>query len=143
MRQRGAKKVWLSRNYVLLLLVFTTVGALSAWSQGTAVPYVIPINSNIDQGAADLVARGLEAARVSGATAALIQLNTNGGLLGSTEAIIDAITKAENASLKVVVYVGPKGARAFSAGLPGRSAIGVPGCPCFVLSKPCVRPVRR
>ncbi len=78
--------------------------------------YVIRINSNIDQGSADIVERGLKAAVDSGAKAALIQLNTNGGLLGSTEGIVDAMTNAEKAGLKVVIYIGPSGARAFSAG---------------------------
>lgn len=77
---------------------------------------MININSNIDSGTADIVVRGMQLAQNTHAQAVVIQLNTNGGLLGSTETIVDAMTTAEKAGIKVVVYVGPQGARAFSAG---------------------------
>ncbi len=116
MRRRLGSRFYLDLTQLILLLAFASFAVLSAWSQATSVTYVILINSNIDQGSADIVERGLKAALDSGAKAALIQLNTNGGLLGSTEGIVDAMSKAEKAGLKVVIYIGPSGARAFSAG---------------------------
>jgi len=85
-------------------------------AQANASAYVINVNSDIDQGTADTISRGLQLAESTQAQAVVIQLNTNGGLLGSTEDIVDAMTAAENAGITVVVYVGPQGARAFSAG---------------------------
>lgn len=100
----------------LAAIIFTALAVTTAGLQSNFAAYVIRINSNIDQGTADLVERELELARDTGADAVVIQLNTNGGLLGSTEAIVDAMAQAEKADVKIVVYVGPAGGRAFSAG---------------------------
>jgi membrane-bound serine protease (ClpP class) len=96
---------------VILTLAVSFVGSQSSFSV-----YVIRVNSNIDQGTADMLQRGLQAAQDTRAEAVVIQLNTNGGLLSSTETIVDAMTATEKAGIKVIVYVGPQGARAFSAG---------------------------
>lgn len=100
----------------LAAIIFTTLAIASIGAQSSFSAYVINVNSNIDQGTADVVARGLQLAQNNHAQAVVIQLNTNGGLLGSTETIVDAMTAAESEGIKVVVYVGPQGARAFSAG---------------------------
>ena len=97
-------------------IVFTALAVASIGAQGNVSAYVINVNSNIDQGTADTVTRGLQLAESTSAQAVVIQINTNGGLLGSTENIVDAMTAAENVGIKVVVYVGPQGGRAFSAG---------------------------
>ena len=99
----------------LAVLVRTTLTLAIVGAQVTPA-YVIRVNSDIDNGTADIVSRGLQAAQNTGTRGVVIQLNTNGGLLASTETIVDAMTAAEKSGIKVLVYVGPSGARAFSAG---------------------------
>jgi len=62
---------------------------------------------------ADYIDRGISQAEDEGAAACIIELDTPGGLLDSTETIVKRIM---NASVPVVVYVSPKGAWAASAG---------------------------
>jgi len=100
----------------VVAIIFTTLAVTAAGLQSDFDAYVIHINSNIDQGTADIVDRGLQLARDTRANAVVIQLNTNGGLLSSTEDIVDAMGRAQKAGIKIVVYVGSTGARAFSAG---------------------------
>ncbi len=70
--------------------------------EGTIVPVI-----------ADYIERGIEQAEAKGSAAVIIELNTPGGLLGSTEKIVQTIM---NADIPVIVYVAPKGAWAASAG---------------------------
>jgi len=70
--------------------------------EGTIVPIV-----------ADYIDRGISQAEDENATVCIIELDTPGGLLGSTEEIVQRIM---NADVPVVVYVSPKGAWAASAG---------------------------
>jgi membrane-bound serine protease (ClpP class) len=70
--------------------------------EGTIVPVV-----------ADYIDRGITKAEDENATVCIIELDTPGGLLGSTEEIVQRIM---NADVPVVVYVSPKGAWAASAG---------------------------
>jgi membrane-bound serine protease (ClpP class) len=70
--------------------------------EGTIVPVV-----------ADYIDRGIKQAEDEGATVCIIELNTPGGLMNSTEEIVQRIM---NANVPVVVYVSPKGAWAASAG---------------------------
>ena len=85
--------------------------------EGTIVPVV-----------ADYIDRGIKQAEDEGATACIIELNTPGGLLNSTEEIVQRIM---NANVPVVVYVSPKGAWAASAGtfitLSAHVAVMTPG----------------
>jgi membrane-bound serine protease (ClpP class) len=70
--------------------------------EGTIVPVV-----------ADYIERGITKAEEENATVCIIELDTPGGLLGSTEEIVQTIM---NADVPVVVYVSPQGAWAASAG---------------------------
>ena len=70
--------------------------------EGTIVPIV-----------ADYIDRGITKAEDENATVCIIELDTPGGLLDSTEEIVQRIL---NADVPVVVYVSPKGAWAASAG---------------------------
>src|SRR3989304_1905369 len=78
----------------------TTVEVLTV--EGTIVPVI-----------ADYIDRGISQAEENGATVCIIELNTPGGLLDSTEKIVQRIM---NADVPIVVYVSPKGAWAASAG---------------------------
>jgi len=70
--------------------------------EGTIVPIV-----------ADYIDRGLEQAETNGNIAVIIELNTPGGLLDTTQKIVERIL---NARVPVVVYVSPAGGWAGSAG---------------------------
>jgi membrane-bound serine protease (ClpP class) len=70
--------------------------------EGTIVPVV-----------ADYIERGIKKAEDENAQACIIELDTPGGLLDSTEEIVQTIM---NADVPVIVYVTPKGAWAASAG---------------------------
>lgn len=71
------------------------------------------IDGTIQPIAAEQVSRAIDAAQARHATALLIELNTPGGLLDSTREII---SKIESSSVPIIIFVGPSGARAASAG---------------------------
>jgi membrane-bound serine protease (ClpP class) len=75
---------------------------------------VIELEGTINPGTAQFVTRGLKQAESSKHSLVIIRLDTPGGLDPSMRTIVKAIL---NASLPVVVYVAPKGARAASAGV--------------------------
>ena len=75
---------------------------------------VIELEGAISPGTAQFVTRGIEKAEVSNYKLVIIRLDTPGGLDPSMRAIIKDIL---NASIPVVVYVAPRGARAASAGV--------------------------
>ena len=91
------------------LLSFGGVG--SAAQDDTVV--VIEVDGTVVPVIAQYIERGVTLAEDSGATALVIQLNTPGGLLTSTE---DIVTTILNADVPVVTYVSPSGAWAASAG---------------------------
>jgi len=100
--------------FLALLVVPITVGLggniISASSprievlhvEGTIVPVV-----------ADYIDRGISHAEDKNATACIIELNTPGGLLDSTDRIVSRIM---NAKVPIIVYVSPVNAWAASAG---------------------------
>jgi membrane-bound serine protease (ClpP class) len=76
--------------------------------------YLIKVDGVIGPATAHYISRALGEADRGGATALIIQLDTPGGLMKST----DDITRAMLASpVPTVVYVSPSGARAGSAGV--------------------------
>ena len=89
---------------------------------------ILRVEGNIVPVIADYIDRGITEAEEKNATVVIIELNTPGGLLNSTE---DIVRKIMNADVPVVVYVSPKGAWAASAGtfitLSGHIAAMTPG----------------
>ncbi|MBL6968527.1 MAG: nodulation protein NfeD [Desulfobacteraceae bacterium] len=75
---------------------------------------IIELEGPINPGTAMYVVRGLEKAKDQGAALAIIRLDTPGGLASSMRTIVKAIL---NSPVPVVVYVGPRGAGAASAGV--------------------------
>jgi membrane-bound serine protease (ClpP class) len=75
--------------------------------------YVMPTSGIVDQFMSGYIREGLAKAAREGAAAALIELNTPGGDLTATR---DIVTSLLNAPLPVIVWVGPSGSRAASAG---------------------------
>lgn len=88
-------------------LLFNTVSAASPNIE------VLHVEGIIVPAVANYVNRGIDHAESQGSTACIIELNTPGGLLISTEEIVQKILNAE---VPVVVYVSPQGAWAASAG---------------------------
>src|SRR2546421_2346196 len=74
---------------------------------------LIKINGAIGPATASYIARSIEEARTQNAQCLIIQLNTPGGLLDSTQTIVQSFL---GSAVPVVVYVAPTGATATSAG---------------------------
>ena len=73
----------------------------------------IKIDGAIGPATASYISRSIEEARTQNAQCLVIQLNTPGGLLDSTQTIVQSFL---GSPLPVVVYVAPTGATATSAG---------------------------
>ena len=102
--------------FFLALLVLSVAagvgGSLSAAASSITVE-VLTVDGIIVPVIADYIDRGISQAEENGATVCIIELNTPGGLLDSTERIVQSIM---NADVPIVVYVSPKAAWAASAG---------------------------
>lgn len=110
-----------SRLAAFLLLALGSSGAAFAQTPEptpTADPrpriHWLEVNGIITHGTAAYVDRGIARAEEAGATAVVIELDTPGGLVDSTREIVKSQL---NARIPVVVWVGPRGARAGSAGV--------------------------
>lgn len=90
-------------------------GALLSSAVRAATPTieVAHVEGTIVPVTADYIDRDISQAEKDNATICIVELNTPGGLLDSTEKIVQRIM---NASVPIVVYVSPKGAWAASAG---------------------------
>jgi membrane-bound serine protease (ClpP class) len=87
-------------------------GSLLAAASPTTVA-VLTVDGTIVPVIADYIDRGISQAEEHGATVCIIELDTPGGLLDSTEKIVERIM---NADVPIAVYVSPKAAWAASAG---------------------------
>ena len=74
---------------------------------------VLRVKGNIVPVVADYISRGIQEAEDRGSAACIIELDTPGGLLDTTEKIVLRIM---NAKVPVVIYIAPHGAWAASAG---------------------------
>ena len=75
---------------------------------------VIVIEGSINPASADYIMQAIETSEADGAAALLIELDTPGGLVSSSQDIIKAMLNAE---VPTIVYVTPRGAWAASAGM--------------------------
>jgi membrane-bound serine protease (ClpP class) len=101
--------------FLALLVIPVAVsfgGSLIAAASPTTVE-VLTVDGTIVPVIADYIDRGISQAEENGATVCIIELDTPGGLLDSTDKIVKKIM---NADVPIVVYVSPKGAWAASAG---------------------------
>ncbi|MEC7987618.1 MAG: nodulation protein NfeD [Myxococcota bacterium] len=89
----------------LLLFVFSVLAAPI---------HILRLEGGVDPGSADYLISNIEKADKEAAEAVLIVLDTPGGLLESSRQIVQAEL---NSDVPVLVYVGPSGARAGSAGV--------------------------
>jgi membrane-bound serine protease (ClpP class) len=108
-----------TRRLRLLLPVLPLVVGLMALLASTVVGQerpavrVLPATGVVDQVLANYLRDGIQRAENDGAPAVVIRLDTPGGSLDATRAIVQAMLDAR---VPVIVWVGPPGARAASAG---------------------------
>jgi membrane-bound serine protease (ClpP class) len=116
MTTRRITSLTLIRSLLLLVgtlsLVASTVMAQDEPPASDTV-IVLPTSGVVDQIMAEYLRAGIARAADDGATAVVIELDTPGGSLESTREIVQAELSAE---VPVMVWVGPAGARAASAG---------------------------
>src|SRR5436853_4879334 len=100
----------------------TTLTCLALWLACAATPKafgaaekisLIKIDGAIGPATASYISRSIDEARTQNAQCLVIQLNTPGGLLDSTQTIVQDFL---GSTVPVVVYVSPTGATATSAG---------------------------
>ena len=101
-----SKKLTLRVLCLSILVLFATAASF-------ADVLKIVVNDTIQPVTAEYIGRGLLAAAANHDQAALIEINTPGGLVDSTRDIIEKITTS---SVPVIIYVTPSGSRAGSAG---------------------------
>ncbi len=112
------------RGLGVALLAILAVAVPSA----EAVVFTIDVDDVIHPVIAEYITRALEQAEEERATAVIIRMNTPGGFDASMREIIEQILRSNT---PVIVFVGPSGARAASAGffilLSGDLAVMAPG----------------
>ncbi len=103
------------KRLVCLLLLLLLAGMLPAPALATDDPaiYVATIDGMIAEGAAGRFRKAIDIAEDNDAAALVVRLDTPGGLSTAMNDIIRAI---DGSPVPVIVYVGPAGAQAFSAG---------------------------
>ncbi len=97
----------------LLVALLLLLGLTPAHGAERPLVTVIELNGTVQPVSAGYLQRGLDVARDTHSAAALIVLNTPGGLLESMREMVHAILASP---VPVIVYVGPAGSRAGSAG---------------------------
>ncbi|MBI2832458.1 MAG: nodulation protein NfeD [Chloroflexi bacterium] len=103
----------LIRIFLFLGLIIIGLVSLNVKAASPGIT-VITIKGAITPVLVDYITRGIDQAERDNAVAAIIQMDTSGGL---DSAMRDIVQKIVNARVPVVVYVSPSGARAASAGV--------------------------
>ncbi len=99
-----------------LFFVLMLFGSSALAQTKGATPHVdfIAIDGTINPAVADFIHDSINRAKANDARALIIELDTPGGLVESTRMIVKEMLAA---AVPVIVYVGPSGARAGSAGV--------------------------
>jgi membrane-bound serine protease (ClpP class) len=96
----------------LFVFLFALTGSASA--QGISEVIVLNVDTAIVPATNSYIQRGIREAEQRGAEAVLVVLDTPGGSVAATLNIVQTIRTSE---IPVIVFVGPRGATAASAGL--------------------------
>ena len=103
------KQIW-ARGLVILL----ALGGLASQAQAAHVNVIELDNAIISPVTQQYITEAIDRSETDGAVALVMLLDTPGGLLESTRAIVKRIM---NAKVPIAVYVAPAGSRAGSAGV--------------------------
>lgn len=106
-------KTLFSRFLVTLVLGLAIGLWALAGSASAGEIFVVKIDGSINPASADYLIGAIAQAEEANAAAVLIELDTPGGLVSSTQDIIQAML---NSSVPTIVFVTPRGATATSAG---------------------------
>ncbi len=106
-------KTTFSLPFFLLAIALALVTSAEEPQATTQGIWVIDIDGAIGPATSDYVLRGIADAEEADAKLVVLRMNTPGGLDNAMRDIIEAILSSD---VPVVSYVGPKGARAASAG---------------------------
>lgn len=106
------KRIWFILLFVAILAGYPALGQAQEGRAGRDV-LILDVEGPVTPAMASYFERGINAAEKEGAEAALIVLDTPGGSVETTQDIIQLF---RNATVPVIVYVGPAGAQAASAG---------------------------
>jgi len=101
-----------SKFFFLFLHLFLTSGLISSLQGSEVKLHFLEIDGIINPVVADYIAEKIK--KVGKGETVIVRLNTPGGLMDSMQKIVQTILNAPN---PVVVWVGPLGARAASAGV--------------------------
>ncbi len=109
----------MKHHLVFALILWVFVSLCISWgglAQGQEKPpiYIIEVDGIINPATAKFITESIDQATEKGAQCLIIQLDTPGGLMESMRSIVKRILTA---SIPVIVYVSPSGARAASAGV--------------------------
>jgi membrane-bound serine protease (ClpP class) len=129
---RKLSKKCAARTLRVALILSLTVLGFGAWAQpqDSSAPHVdlIVIDGSINPAVDDFIRESIGRAKAGDARALIVQLDTPGGHLSSTQTIVK---KLLGSAVPVIVYVAPSGAGAGSAGvfitLAGHIAAMAPG----------------
>lgn len=103
------------KRVILLATLFFVFSPVSLSSSQEKPPiYLIEVDGIINPATAKFIIESIDQAQEKGAQGIIIQLDTPGGLMDSMRLIVKRILTA---NIPVIVYVGPRGARAASAGV--------------------------
>jgi membrane-bound serine protease (ClpP class) len=102
------------RGAVVVRLLIALLAFFVLAASASAEVLKIVVDDAIQPVTAEYIGRALDAAAANHDEALLIEINTPGGLVDSTREIIEKISTA---TVPVIVYVAPTGARAGSAGI--------------------------
>jgi membrane-bound serine protease (ClpP class) len=95
------------------ILTTLVLWVMCGWTTAAEKVALIKIDGAIGPATASYISRSIDEARTQNAQCLIVQLNTPGGLLESTQTIVQSFLSSP---VPVVVYVAPTGATATSAG---------------------------
>ena len=110
---RSGGRRWRRLGVAALLLTGLIVLACGSEHAPAGAIHISTVDGGINPVTADFIDRALDRAEENNATLWLLLLDTPGGLVSSTD---DIVQRFESATVPVAVYVSPLGARAASAG---------------------------